>query len=167
MSRKRCRPPSGGFCVGGRGARGFTVVELVVVMVLITVVTALGMARFADRDRFAVQGSSDRLVSGLRLAQATAIAQRQTVFVVVTATPATLAVCRDAGCTQPLAAPAGEAWLADSQGLRLSADAAFSFAASGAPSLAAPLQLQVQSGDGSVSSPVIVVEPVSGHVHAP
>ena len=168
--RFAARPPSGGRCRSGeRGfTRGFTLVELVIVMLLMAVVSAIGMSRFADREPFAVQGAADQLVSGLRLAQATAIAQRLPVFVVLTASPLALQVCMDAACTQPLAAPGGEAaWLADVQGLRLAGGAAFSYAASGAPSLASALTLVVQSSDGAVSSLPVLVEPGSGHVHSP
>lgn len=164
-------PPSGGqrLCAQGRRRQhGFTLVELVLVMLLVTVLGALGAARMADREPFALQGAADQLVSGLRLAQATAISQRRSVHVVLTAAPARLNLCLDAACTQPLATPAGDSqWLADTEGLRLSAAASFSFAPDGSPSLAAPLQLQVRTDDGSRSSPTITVETVSGHVHKP
>ena len=143
-------------------------VELVIVMLLMAVISAIGMSRFADREPFAVQGAADQLVSGLRLAQATAVAQRQAVYVVLTASPLALQVCLDAACTQPLPAPGGEApWLTDVQGLRLVAGASFNFQPSGATSLASLLTLQVQSADGSVSSQPVKVEPGSGHVHSP
>lgn len=160
------RPPSGGRCRSM--ARGFTMVELVIVMLLMGVLTAVGMSRFADREPFAVQGVADQLVSGLRLAQATAIAQRQTVYVVLTALPVALQVCLDAGCSQTLPAPGGETiWLAETQNLRLSASASYSVLPSGAPSLASQLSVLVQSADGSVSSNPVRVEPGSGHVHSP
>ena len=69
--------------------RGFTLVELVVVMVLMAIITAVGMSRFASREPFAVQAVADQLMSGLRLAQATAIAQRRTIYLQLGATPAT------------------------------------------------------------------------------
>lgn len=137
-------------------------------MLLIAVVTAMSAARFADREPFALQGVADQLVSGLRLAQATAIAQRSSVHVVLGTTPATLQVCLDAACTRPLTTPAGDAvWLADAGELRLSSAASFSFGPDGSPSLASTLQLQVLGSDRSRTSPVISVERSSGHVHAP
>ena len=171
-TRNRHWPPSGGRCRCWAGAAqaqgGFTIVELVVVMMLMAVITGVGMARFANREPFAVQGAADQVVSGLRLAQATAIAQRQTVYVLLGATPAALQVCLDVACTQALPAPGGEApWLVDAQGLVLSAGAAFSFAPDGAPSFGSQLSLQVQSADGSATSNPIRVEPGSGHVHSP
>lgn len=161
------RPPSGGLAACRR-QRGFTLVELVMVMMLVAVITAMSAARFADREPFAVQGAADQLVSGLRLAQATALAQRRAIHVVLKADPATLQVCFDAACRQPLTTPAGDnAWLADAAQLTLSNNAAFSFQPDGSTTLAAPLQLKVLGAAGSVASPAITVEAGSGHVHSP
>lgn len=158
---------SAGRC-GRGGSAGFTLVEMVVVMMLIGVFTAMGMARFADREPFAAQALADQIVSGLRVAQATAVAQRRNVYVAFAASPPTLSVCLDAACTQPLVTPAGDAaWLADSSGLTLSAAASFSFGADGAPSLASQLQLQVLGSSGAAASTMINVEAGSGFVHAP
>jgi MSHA pilin protein MshC len=141
-------------------------VELVVVMTIMAILTAVGMSRFADREPFAVQGAADQIVSSLRIAQATALAQRQNVYVVLGASPLQLQVCLDAGCAQPLNTPGGDAvWLSDVQNLRLSSGASFSFNGAGSPSFASALSFTVQSADGAVVSPAIVVEAVSGHVH--
>ena len=146
---------------------GFTLVELVVVMMLMAVISAVGMSRFASREPFAVQGVADQLVSGLRLAQATAIAQRRTVYLQLGATPATLAVCLDAGCTQPVAAPGGGSWLQETLDVRLAGSLNFSIDAAGAPSFATAQTVQVSATDGSSPAPPIVIEPNSGHVHSP
>jgi prepilin-type N-terminal cleavage/methylation domain-containing protein len=157
----RCRSPR-------RGQRGFTLVELVMVMMLIAVITAMSAARFADREPFAVQGAADQLVSGLRLAQATAIAQRRAVHVVLTTTPAAMNICFDGACTQPVSTPAGDnAWLADASDLTLDTAAAFSFQPDGSTSLGAALAVRVQGRGGAVSSPTITVEAGSGHVRLP
>jgi Tfp pilus assembly protein FimT len=74
------------------------------VMMLIAVITAMSAARFADREPFAVQGAADQLVSGLRLAQATAIAQRRAVHVSWRSAGGA-EVCLDAACKQPLPTP--------------------------------------------------------------
>lgn len=137
-------------------------------MVLMAVIGALGMSRFAARDPFAVQGAADQLVSGLRLAHGMAVAQRQTLYVVLGASPATLQVCLDAACTEPLASPAGDLqWLTNAGGLQLSTAAGFSIQPSGVPSLASSLSLLMQNGDGSAVSQAVVVESGSGHVHSP
>lgn len=162
-SHLTARPPSGGRC---RRHGGFTIVELVVVMLLMAILGSVAMGRFADREPFAVQAAADQLVSGLRLAQATAIAQRQEVHVVLSANPAQLQLCLDSACTLPLQPPGGQgSWLDNAQDLQLSSAAAFRFGASGAPSITSVLQLQVRSG--TVASRSVQVEPVTGHVHQP
>lgn len=160
------KPPPGGFLPSGRLSSGFTLVELVVVMLLLAVVTAIGASRFADRQPFAVQSAADQIVSGLRIAQASALAQRRTLHVVLGASPISLAVCLDAACTQPLPPPGGDgSWLQETSGLQLAAGASFSFDAAGAPSIASLLAVQVQSSDGAATPRTVLVEPVSGHVH--
>jgi MSHA pilin protein MshC len=145
---------------------GFTLVELVIVMVLMGVLTALGMSRFADREPFAAQAVGDQLVSGLRVTQALAVAQRRTVYVAIASTPPALSVCLDAACTQPLPTPGGDAlWLSDTTGLHLNTAASFSYGGDGVPSLAGSLRLQVLGDSGGSSSPVITVEAGSGYVH--
>jgi MSHA pilin protein MshC len=167
LRRTALGPP----CVKSGGLRrsraaGFTMVELVIVMTLMAILTAVGMSRFADREPFAVQAAADQIVSSLRIAQATALAQRQNIFVAISASPVVLAVCLDAACTQPLNAPGGDAvWLSDAQNLSLSSAVSFNFDGGGAPSFASTLSFTVRSADGAVVSPAIVIEAVSGHVH--
>ena len=145
--------------------RGFTLVELVVVMLLVAIVATIGAARFADRQPFAVQSAADLIVSGLRIAQASAIAQRRTVHVVLAASPLALSVCLDAACTQPIAPPGGDGtWLQDSDGVQLAAATTFSFAPSGTPSIASNLAISVQSANGGTTPRTVAVEAVTGHV---
>ncbi len=135
-------------------------------MMVIAVIAAVGMSRFADREPFAAQGLADQIVSGLRLAQATATARRSAVHVVLAADPPSMSVCLDAACTQPLRTPGGDLqWLAETQGLRLSSGASFSFDAAGIPSSGSAITLQVQTADGAFATPTLTLEPISGHVH--
>lgn len=148
------------------GSAGFTLVEMVIVMVLMAVLAAMGMSRFADREPFAAQGVADQIISGLRVAQATAMAQRRTVYVGLTTTPLSMTVCLDAACAQPLPTPAGDsAWLADTSGLALSAAANFNYGPDGVPSLTSRLTLQVQGSGGVTAAQSVVIEPYSGYVH--
>jgi Tfp pilus assembly protein FimT len=140
---------------------------MVVVMVLMAVISAVGAARFAARDPFAAQGLADQLVSGLRVAQLTALAQRRPVYVSLSASPVALQACWDAACNQAIEPPGGGTWVNDVQGLTLSSASSFSFNPDGSPTLASSLQLRVVSEDGVTASQPLRVEAGSGHVHQP
>ena len=63
-----------------RRESGFTIVELVAVMVIVGIIAAVSAPRFVGADAFEARGSYGTLTSALRYAQKTAIAQRKTVY---------------------------------------------------------------------------------------
>ncbi len=65
---------------------GFTIVELVAVIVITGIIAAIAAPRFIGVDAFDARGSFSTLVSALRYAQKTAIAQRTTVCMSVDTT---------------------------------------------------------------------------------
>ena len=86
--------------------KGFTLVELVVVISLMAILAAVAAPRFANGDIFETRGDAGLLSSTLRYAQKTAIAQRKQVFVVHTdAIPDVVKLCFDAACSQPVISP--------------------------------------------------------------
>lgn len=60
-------------------SNGFTLVELIAVLVITGIIASIAAPRFIGVDAFDARGSYSTLVSALRYAQKTAIAQRTTV----------------------------------------------------------------------------------------
>jgi MSHA pilin protein MshC len=127
--------------------RGFTMTELVTVIVIIGILGAVVMPRFFDRNTFDSRGFYDQTISTLRYAQKTAISQRRLVCVtfpsasrIVLRTTANFA---DAACNTDLQNPSGTypagqtTYTVDApSGVTLSGAAAFNFDALGRASTA-------------------------------
>lgn len=77
--------------------RGFTLVEMVVVMVLVGIIAAVGINRFFDNKGFDAVAYTDRIVGMLRYGQKLAIAQNRQVFVDLNGNR--IGLCFDAACT--------------------------------------------------------------------
>lgn len=61
--------------------QGFTLVELVVIMIIVGILAVVVMPRFTAQSTFDARSFSDQTLAALRYAQKTAIAQRRTVCV--------------------------------------------------------------------------------------
>lgn len=150
-------------------SRGFTMVELILVMVIAGILAAVAIPRFMGRTSFDTRGFTDQLAATVRFAQKLAISQRTPVFVQFTATDATLCYVATAPCAVADRAPGpgGEKpyTVTAPSGLTISvtpATPALQFDASGGTStLAAQLDIQV-NGAGAYH---VLVERETGYVH--
>ncbi len=144
---------------------GFTLVELVAVMTLAGILSALAAVRMLDRALIDARGFADQVASTLQFAQKAAVAQRRPVYVNIDSGARRVRVCIDAAaaCALPLAAPAGGLLdvVAASSVTLASGTAQFSFDGLGRPSIVAPLTL---SATGGGSAFTVTVEPDTGYV---
>jgi MSHA pilin protein MshC len=146
---------------------GFTLVELVVVIVIVGVMALVAIPRFIGVDSFKSRGFSDEAIGVVRYAQKTAIAWRDTtittIHVCVTATGVSAGTA--AGCATPLKHPTTGGALAASapSGVTLSPVGNFTFDGLGRPSAAQTITLtSTIAGDPARQ---IVVEAETGYVH--
>lgn len=146
---------------------GFTLIELVMVMVLIGILAIAVLPRFFDRKTFDARGYFDQSISMVRYAQKLAIAQRRDVFVNVTGNSmclsyATETTCADVPVANQVINPAKMDWFkADAPtGMSFAAASSFSFNALGKPSSGQTINF---TGDGVTTK--ITVESETGYVH--
>jgi MSHA pilin protein MshC len=132
------------------GQRGFTLVELITVMVIVGILAVSVLPRFFTVSDFEDRGSADQVKSLLRFAQKTAIAQRRPISVAVSGGAAS------PNCTTVLA---GAALTCQVKSAVAAGAGTYTFNALGqltAP--AAPVTL-------TIGSTTITVEAETGYVH--
>lgn len=145
--------------------RGTTLVELITVMTVLGIISAIGVGRFADMSAFSGQAAADQLASSLRSAHRMAVAQRQTLYVRVIASPLTLDVCSDAACASPIAPPDGSStWLNLKSDVQLVSGSTYAVDAFGRPSFSAAVTLSPVDAGNVPIGPTVRIEPESGLV---
>lgn len=75
--------------------RGFTLTELITIIVILGILSVAALPRFFDNDAFQQRGAADQVKAALRFAQKVAVAQHRAVSV-------TLAQGADTDCTTTL-----------------------------------------------------------------
>jgi MSHA pilin protein MshC len=101
LAHKPKSPTASTWCVR---QRGFTLVELVMVLVILGVLAVFALPRMLASSDTAARGLHDSTLSYLRYAQKTAIAQRRTVCVAFTTTSVSLRIANTAAsynCASP------------------------------------------------------------------
>jgi MSHA pilin protein MshC len=159
----------------GTAQRGFTLIELIMVMVMLGVLSAFAGPKILNTSDFNARGFHDQTVGYLRYAQKAAVAQRRTVCVAFTSNSVSLSMAAEAGTTQcpPLAlaalvGPQGESpvLLTAKGGITYSAvPTAFNFDALGQPIDDAGVARPTQSLQVSGAADRITIETATGYVH--
>jgi MSHA pilin protein MshC len=145
---------------------GFTTVELIVTMVILGIVAAVAVPRFAVNDTFASRGFYDRATATVRYAQKLAVAQRRVVFVCVNAPAAgDISVSYAAGCASQINDTSGIALKVSApSGVTLGPTTDFSFT-SGLGQTTAQVTITLTSSVPGDPARAIVVENETGYVH--
>ncbi len=150
--------------------RGFTLVELIMILVLTGVLAVAALPRFFDRQTFDSRGFYDETLAVLRYAQKSAIAQRRAVCVTFTASSVVLTIAANpspstcaTGPAIALASPTGVTpfQVTARSGVTYSATPAnFEFNALGQPQPNNKKTIQVSGVPGTIT-----IEQDTGYVH--
>lgn len=162
-------PSCGGFLSCWFGMRGFTQVELIVVIVIVGVLALAVIPRFSGDSGFEARAFRDSVVAGLRYAQKSAVAARRTTCATFSAAPARVDFRISNGngavdCVQglPLIGP-------DNRQLQVTAANMVAFVALPADVVfdgaGRPLRASVFSVSGLDASLMVTVEAETGYVH--
>lgn len=143
---------------GSKKQHGFTLVELITIMVIVGILAVAAAPRFFDANSFQSRGFNDQVISSLRYAQKVAIAQHRFVCVTIAANTISLAQGATAACGTPLPniSGAGNYSVAAPNGVTVGA-AVFNFDALGKPSAGQTITV---SGNTAIT-----VEAETGYVH--
>lgn len=130
---------------------GFTLVELVTVLVIMGIIAAAAMPRFFDNDVFLERGAANQIMSALRYGQKVAIAQHRNVVV-------TISAAADSDCIAELTGVDVGCVISDSVAVVPALPVAVTFSALGRPDAAASMVV------GTTVLTTINVEAETGYV---
>lgn len=155
--------------------RGFTLGELVIVLVITGILAAVAIPRLFDKSGFAARGARDFVASALRYAQKSAVAMRRNVCVTVGTTSVTMTYATTAGsgvaCSgaATITNPATNLPYASTvyeQGATASGTTSLVFDALGRP-MSSALSPLTSAASISISgyATALTIEPETGYVH--
>lgn len=150
--------------MGMKQSAGFTLIELITVMVIVGILAVFVAPRMFDANAFKSRGFSDQVQATLRYAQKVAIAQRRKVCVAIDAASVTLTIANVSGtaavCVSNLPLPSGGNSITAPTNIALtSLPVSFNFDALGRTT-AQTIKVYGATND-------IVVEAETGYVHSP
>jgi MSHA pilin protein MshC len=147
-------------------AQGFTLVELIAVLVVVGIIAAVAVPRFVGVDAFRSRGFYDQATATVRYAQKIAIAQRRPVFVCVNApSVGDISVAYAAGCATQISDSAGALLRVPApSGVTLAPTTNFSFL-SGLGRTSAQVTITLTSTIADDPARSIVIENETGYVH--
>lgn len=155
------------------GQLGFTLIELIMVLVLLGVLSVFAAPKFFNRSDFDSRGFHDVTLSYLRYAQKTAVAQRRTVCASFTTTSVALQIAKNAAAFDcagvngvALNGPDGKASATvTTMNYGATAPTAFGFDGLGQPVNSSGALLATQTLSVVGSGRTITVESGTGYVH--
>lgn len=137
---------------------GFTLIELIMVIVVIGILSVTALPKFIDSSVFQARGFADQVLATLRYAQKSAIAQHRLVCVSLSASANSITLTRaslstDSSCTRAINLPdRASNSLAAPSGITLSPSIVISFDANGRYVASAPASISISN----VSLPIII-----------
>ena len=168
-SQCRCHSRS----LGCLAVRGFTLIELIMVIVMLGVLAMVAAPKIFNSNDFNARGFHDETLALLRYAQKAAIAQRRTVCVTFTTSSASLTMASAPAtfdCASPvtLRGPTSDtASITAKSGVTYSAPqpSAFNFDGLGQPITSVGVAMATQTIQVNNAAKSIKVETVTGYVH--
>lgn len=151
-----------------RLSSGFTLVELVTVIAVMAIMAATAAPRVIGSDSFDTRGNQGLLITSIRYAQKTAIAQHRMVYVNVDSVNRRLRLCYDPTCTSLLQDPVtvGNYQINFNSNVNLTASqTTMGFTIEGTPSPNVNINYTITNSKNLSQSSTIRVEANTGYVH--
>lgn len=166
----RATQSAGRVFTAGRRQSGYTVIELVVVMVVLGILAANAMPRFFAASSFEEMGYADELLGALRYARKVALSSRCDTRVTIDAAGYGLYQrangCRSGALTKVVVKPGAQSWQASAPNGVVVGSLDLFFDAQGRPHDASTGTVQGSSQSVTVGGRSITVEHTTGFVRA-